>query len=49
MIKFEYDNNGKLYVMENGKRIGEIRTVGDEIIEETQNEEIRKIQAETKQ
>ena len=34
MIKFEYDDEGNLIVYKNGKRIGKINTVGNDIAEE---------------
>jgi len=30
-IKFEYDETGKLIVLKNGKKVGEIETIGDDV------------------
>lgn len=31
MIKFEYDKNGKLVAYKDGKKVGVVETMGDEI------------------
>lgn len=34
MIKFEYDENGKLVAIKDGKKIGTIETMGDNVEKE---------------